>query len=292
MDNNIAIFILTHGRANNVLTYKTIKKTNYTGKIYFIVDDADEQIELYKKNFGADKVIVFNKLKVLKEIKFDLIDNVKNFRTIIFARNACFNIAKELGIRYFMQLDDDYTGFYYIKPERHKLKHIQITKFNEVLQIMLTFFKNTNFKSIAMAQGGDFLGGNKGGFLKSRKRKRKCMNSFLCDVQRPFKFIGRINEDVNTYVNGARNGSLFLTIPRLCLVQKQTQSNKGGMSGAYEDLGTYVKSYPTVMLSPSSVRIRLMGSKCRRIHHYVDPNTTYQEIIKLNIWKEKSQPMA
>lgn len=61
MRNDFAVFILTHGRADNVVTVPAIKKAGYTGKIYFIIDDEDDQAEEYKKNFGADQVIVFNK---------------------------------------------------------------------------------------------------------------------------------------------------------------------------------------------------------------------------------------
>ena len=61
MRNDFAVFILTHGRADNVVTVPAIKKAGYTGKIYFIIDDEDEQAEEYKKNFGADRVIIFDK---------------------------------------------------------------------------------------------------------------------------------------------------------------------------------------------------------------------------------------
>ena len=35
---NFAVFILTHGRPDNVKTIPTLKKCGYTGNIYFIVD--------------------------------------------------------------------------------------------------------------------------------------------------------------------------------------------------------------------------------------------------------------
>ena len=57
---NFAIFILSHGRANNVITLNTLKKCNYTGKKYIICDNEDEQIKLYKK-LEVDDVIVFDK---------------------------------------------------------------------------------------------------------------------------------------------------------------------------------------------------------------------------------------
>ena len=59
-NDNFAIFILSHMRAEKVITYKTLIKANYTGKIYIIIDNEDEQKNLYLKKFG-DKVIIFDK---------------------------------------------------------------------------------------------------------------------------------------------------------------------------------------------------------------------------------------
>ncbi|MGT3185593.1 hypothetical protein ACVSXV_23155, partial [Yersinia enterocolitica] len=80
---------------------------------------------------------------------------------------------------------------------------------------------------------------------------------------------GRINEDVNTYTTLGRRGELFMTIGAVQLLQKRTQSNSGGMTELYLDSGTYVKSFYSVMFSPSCVKISLMGSTHKRIHHKV-----------------------
>ena len=79
--------------------------------------------------------------------------------------------------------------------------------------------------------------------------------------------MGRVNEDVNTYTCLAAKGDLFLTVPNVAINQVQTQKGKGGMSEMYLDSGTYVKSFYSVMYSPSSVSIGEMGHKHRRIHH-------------------------
>ena len=43
----------------------------------------------------------------------------------------------------------------------------------------------------------------------------------------------------------------------------------GGMSGLYLDMGTYLKSFYSVMYSPQAVKIAQMGSGHTRIHHHV-----------------------
>jgi len=275
-NNDFAIFILTHHRADRVYTYKALKRTNYSGKIYIIIDDTDPEIEKYKENFGKDNVIIFNKKEIAKE--FDVMDNFDDYRAVVYARNASFGIAKDLGIKYFMLLDDDYSGFWYRYDKDLNFISKKIKNLNGVLDLMLDYYKSTNIKSIAMAQSGDFIGGDNG-FYKSPTRLRKCMNSFICSTERPFKFIGRINEDVNTFVNNAKFGDLFLTIPFITIDQKETQSNAGGLTEIYLNLGTYVKSFYTVMISPSSVTVAPMGSKHKRIHHKVSGKNTYPKII-------------
>ena len=40
-------FILTHGRADNVITYKAVRKAGYTGRIVLVLDNEDEQLDRY-----------------------------------------------------------------------------------------------------------------------------------------------------------------------------------------------------------------------------------------------------
>ena len=64
---DFAILIMSHGRANNVVTVDTIKKCGYTGKWYIVIDNEDNQAEDYIKNFGKEHIIVFDKIKAGNE---------------------------------------------------------------------------------------------------------------------------------------------------------------------------------------------------------------------------------
>ena len=59
-DKDFCIFILTHGRPDRVITYKTLLRQGYTGPIYIVVDNEDKTIDKYIKNFGAEFVKVFD----------------------------------------------------------------------------------------------------------------------------------------------------------------------------------------------------------------------------------------
>lgn len=275
---NFVAFILTHGRPDNVLTYDTLIKAGYTGPVVIVVDDTDKTLEGYKRKFG-DKVYVFNKREVAKT--FDTADNFDDMRTIVYARNACFDIARELGYRYFVQLDDDYNWYCHrFDGEQYfESRHVLIKSLDRVFGAMLDFLKATPTRTIAMAQGGDFIGGKQSSDAVLRL-KRKAMNSFICDVERPIGFLGRINEDVNTYTRRASTGDLFFSFTQVFLHQKQTQANSGGMTDVYLSSGTYVKSFYTVMYHPSSVTVEMMKSRSNpRLHHAVNWRNTTPKIL-------------
>ena len=278
---DFAIFILSHGRANNVKTIDTLKKCNYTGKIYIICDDEDEQLEDYKKIKGV-KVVVFNKAEEME--KTDTIDNFKKHKAVVYARNKCYDIARELKLTHFLVLDDDYTEFRFRKEVNGSLKTIYCRHLDELIEAVIEFLDKSNALTIALAQTGDFIGGV-GSRVFQEQLSRKAMNSFFCRTDRPFKFLGSINEDVNAYVLLGSMGRLFFTIAEATLDQTDTQQNTGGLTDIYLDLGTYIKSFYTVICSPSCVRVTSMGVNHRRIHHKIKWNNAVPKILNEK-WKK------
>ena len=271
---DFAVFILTHGRPDNVKTINTLNRCGYTGKVFFIVDNEDKSVDQYIANFGSDKVIVFD-----KKAMADAIDEGNNFderRTITHARNFCFEAAKQVGVKYFLQLDDDYTAFKF-RFENKLGYEAMIKSLNGVFDIMLDFYKSIPAKSIAFSQGGDHIGG-----FSVTKLKRKCMNSFFCSIDRPFQFIGAMNEDVNTYTTLGSRGKLFFTFTSLQLDQSATQSQSGGITDMYLKYGTYCKSFTTVIMQPSSVKVGMMRTTHARLHHSIKWENTVPCIISEN----------
>lgn len=265
MRDNFAVFILTHGRADNVKTFNTLKKQGYTGKIYIVIDDEDEQEELYRKNYG-DMVYKFCKQKYI-----DITDTMcgSEFRkVVVYARNACWDIAEELGLSHFCVLDDDYSLFdsrYILDGKLPSYKHKNL---DLVFEYFLDFLDVSNALTVCMAQAGDFIGGAKSGTFK-KGLLRKAMNVWFFRTDRRFKFMGRINEDTNAYVTYGQQGKLMFTVTGASVVQAMTQKQKGGLTDVYLNDGTYVKSFFSVMAAPSCVKVAQMGSANMRMHHNV-----------------------
>lgn len=265
-----AIFILCHGRPYYQETYKTLKRSGYTGKVVCILDNLDETKDEYIKTFGVDNVYIFNKVWVAETT--DAMNNFNDLRSPLYARNASFEIAKELGFDYFCVMDDDYSSFCHKQPQCERMSR----SLDDVCAWFIEYLINTPIKSLAFSQGGDHIGGYD---PYRRNYKRKCMNAWFCMTSRPFKFYGDLNDDVNTYVRNGICGDIFLTIYTYMLHQVQTQKIPGGIMESYLKYGTYVKSFYSVISSPSSVKITLMGEKSQRLHHKINWISTVPCII-------------
>ena len=268
---NFAVIILTHGRAEKVYTYNSLRKYGYTGNIYLMIDNEDKQQQEYK-NIYKDKVIVFDKQKAIDIT--DSADNFKKRNSVVYARNYVYTKAKEIGLKYILVLDDDYSGFYncFDNERNYITKNIKIKNLDGYINAMLKFLINSNSDCIAFSQGGDFIGGGNGTVSKLHikgKLSRKAMNAFFFDVDKPLFFGGRINEDVNMYITEGKIGKKIFTYARARLEQMDTQTNSGGLTEIYKDLGTYVKSFYSIIYNPSCVKLMMMGVKNKRIHHKI-----------------------
>lgn len=278
---DFCIFILTHGRPNLQKTYKTIVKEGCTYPIYFLIDNEDKTAPEYYKLYG-NSVVMFDKPE--ESLHCDSMDNFNDRRVILYARNACFEQAKKLGYKYFLELDDDYTYFGFRRPDE---KIVFVKHFNNCCDSMIDWLETSGSLSVAFFQAGDMIGGaTNSSFLEGFKRK--AMNTFFCSVDRPFKFSGRINEDVNAYTTLGSRGGLFLQTSGVIMNQTDTQESGGGMTDIYKLQGTYVKSFYTVMCMPSCVKISTIGTLHIRIHHHISWNNCVPKILPEEIKKART----
>lgn len=277
---NFCVFVLSHENPRHIVTLKALDYCGYTGDIYIVIDDMDSKLQEYIEVFGKDHVCIFSKEKIAQTMDEMDISGTRN--TVVYARNACFGFARELGYRYFIELDDDYKEFQFRYQDGDSLRLIYPVDLNSVFLEYVKFLNSSDkIYTVALGQNGDFIGGASGGSWQ-KQILRKAMNTFICDVNKPFTFNGRINEDVNTYCLEGSRGKIFFTYVPACINQIDTQQ-KGdvgsGMAEAYKGGGTYQKSFYTVMCCPSFVKINMMGDKYYRIHHNIKWNYAVPKII-------------
>lgn len=295
------VLILSHGRPTNVVTVNTLKRFGYTGAWFIVLDSFDPTIEEYKEAFGEDRIVVFNKDAYMTPDVTDAMDNFKFHKSIVYARQASPDIAEGLGYRYFAEFEDDYDSIRWRMNEEIEYSSKMLSDAHRTLDgvfdIMLDYLIETpQLTSICMAQSGDYIGGGGSRMIQEQSR-RKAMNSWIIDTQRPFDFSGTMNDDVNAYTTLATRGVLFLTTGFIALNQKTTQSNASGNTDMYKQFGTYAKAFYSVMGCPSGVKVsplfntsarKSVGPKTNnefRIHHQVEWKYVAPKILKPSVKK-------
>lgn len=278
-----AVMILCHGRAENTPTYVTLRNYGYSGRIIVVCDDEDKDLPNYQRIYP--EVEVFSKDYVATYM--DTMDNSNDRRCAVYARNACFDIAEKLGLKYFAEYDDDTVTHPYRWEENGVLYRSTGANLDAVFEAYLDFLDtNDNIYSVAFGQPGDFIGGV-GSRLHQKRYRRKTMNSWICKTERRFTFNGTMEDDFLTYSLLGSRGKIFITFDFIMIDQPETQQVKGGMTDLYIGSGTYQKSWYGVLCCPSFVKIGMMGDTHYRIHHNVDHEAAYPMIIsdkyKLNI---------
>lgn len=160
MRSDFAIFILSHGRANEMTTLNAILDAGYSGSWYIVVDDLDEQREEYIEKYG-EKVIVFDKKEWAE--KTDTVTVTGELRSVVFARNACYEIAEQLGLKYFAEFDDDLISFYIRYEQEGKLmSHRLQGHFDDMIDGLIDFQAQSGALSVGIASDGIFWGGATG----------------------------------------------------------------------------------------------------------------------------------
>ena len=275
--NDFCLFVISHQRPDDLPTLRQLDKHGYTGDLYIVVDDKDPDLDAYRERF-PDRLLVFSKDEV--EETFDRADNFDDQTSSSYPRMACWQFAEDLGYNWFMVFDDDYQWFgHRIGPDGEYSDGIPTRNMDAVIESFIEYMDEAApIASIAFSQGGDWIGGENTTHA-GVKTKRKAMNSFLCTPDRKWPMMGRLNEDVNSYVTQGRQGRVFLTVMPMFLVQERTQSKEGGMTEAYLEAGTYVKSFYTVMHCPSSVTVIEMGTANPRLHHRISWRHTVPKIL-------------
>lgn len=250
MGNNFAVFILSHGRANNIDTLKTLRRANYSGKWFIVVDNQDDMLGEYKREY-KNKVIVFDKEEWMN--KTDTVTNEKEFASPVFARNFISCYATENGYEYYLMIDDDIKSLNirYIKGE--KLKSTTLNNFNVwIEQVINMLSKNNHILCIGTGNAGSYIGGPKGKYSN---------RVYIGDFSQVALFHGRcefkgiFNEDENVCLLEANKGRVAMLDLNVSHASPKRKSNKGGLKEEYNKTNDYFIAMCSFIVHPSACRI-------------------------------------
>lgn len=271
---DFAVFILSHGRADTISTYRALRDGGYTGRTFVVIDNEDDQEDLYRQKFGDD-IIQFDKRDYLE--KTDLGDLDTDRRIGVFARNFIQDEAKRLGYKFHLQLDDDVHGFTYRFAQGKVLRALHCSHLDEVFSGMVEYMKETPITSLSFALSAYNMGGVDGSIKEGMTRKT--MTTFLMRADDLQYFHMRMNDDITTSLINGMRGKLYYSYLPIEVEGDKTQVKAGGMTDIYQKNGTYRKSFYSVMCCPSCVKVSTMGITEYRIHHEISWNNAVPKLL-------------
>ena len=297
------IFIISYKRADFCRrnTFRILNSFNHKAPVFIVCSDDDPTLEEYYRIYGKDNVIVFSKMDIQKRYRIDLSDcyhgKSNKWISTVWVRTAQFEIARQKGFEYFLTLDDDYLlfGTKIIIEDNGKKKLREINNpfrfidFDVVSEYMFRILDSQKFMScVSFAQNGDFMGGISHNFIQTYKFK--AMNFIYGTTKKMFRYIGRMNEDVNKYLVDNNIGKLSMMLTDISLKQVNTQKTSGGMTDIYKNFGTYMKSFYSVIHNPSAVKINALGgtSETYRIHHIINYDRSVPKILNERYCKNEN----
>ena len=253
---NFAIFIITYKRPDNQVSYDTLRNHNYTGKIYFVVDDSDPTIEELRKNFvekdSNSDILIFSKVEIAKITDTGMAKPYLNFS--VFPRNAAEEFAKELNLEYFAILEDDMKYFDIRILEDNTLKRYKVRDCDYMIEQLIEFMKSDDrIAMLSPAQTLMFF--NKNIYEESYMQKYREVATFIFRKTKiPVSWGLNMLEDVITSFKVSRMGYISTIIPELQSVCVRSYGKvPGGNSDTYNSTKHVDSIFPIVAFPDAMV---------------------------------------
>ena len=246
--NECAIFILSNGRPDKVKTYDYLK-ASFGGDVYILCDDQDETLPDYKDKFGS-KVIVFDKDEWVK--KSDPMDNFNSKKSVLYARNAVFEIANAMGYRYFAMADDDIKDLQFRYEQDGKLLAKPVSNLDKVIDYIVQLMNDTAISYFSFGTDKNFIGG-----VQNRNFQKKVIdkvyNFIICKSGQQHSYKGIMNEDEIHNVISLSTGVLLKSLTAIQIVMEPVgKGETGGNSETYKENGyySYTRNFYPIIACP------------------------------------------
>ena len=258
---DLVLFILSHKSPNKCETLDCLKKLNFKGKIYIIIDDEDDCIEEYKEKY-KDNLLIFHKQKYRDEVDMGFsISGMPTYAHSVFGRNAAEDFAKSMRLDHYIISDDDVYNFNFRLMKGKSLPCIQVKDINEPLLAYYEYMKEANLACVCPGTPNIYFGGIKAIQETGGLKRRAVTNFYLRNMNYDIKWSMSI-DDYSTSIRYGVIGYLFLPLYPLQVMVRPQYTQKGGkktggMASYYANTSSWTRSMPSFLACPSFVSIRL-----------------------------------
>lgn len=274
------IYIISKGRPR-CTTAKTLQRIKYPGEWFIVCGNNDETLDEYKKLWG-NKVLVFDWYDEIK--KTDTMDNF-GFENMpsgaVPVRNATMEISKRRGEKRHWQFDDDYTTFCVTRFRENGKPYNKTIKNGRVLENYMFHIARFGYET-SMVNVGFSLSSSSFPETFGRFQNRVFNAHNMPSEDHLFqRWRSRLNDDTVNALDVYRRGGVEMSFNFVSLDTKKTQTEAGGLTEFYKDVGTVRKTAYAILACPSVAKL---CTKFGRYHHDVKWSKIRPKIIR-DEWK-------
>ena len=244
------ILVISKGRPDNY-TGNYLKDIGYQYWAVVIEDDEEFKFEYYA-NFGENHVLEFNLRKYQDFDTYDIYGtSLPTGASPV--RNACINMAKELGLERFWNADDDISCFQVFKNTHVKKKVFNGEELYDYLNCYSKLAKTINAESVSPSNDS-FIVRDKTFLGKQMFSGSHFLN---LPANTKFKFENRGYDDVVHFFNIHRHGGIVLLFRNILVSLKDPPKDLKKNSGAGNLRKTYTKDIMCTALLLANPHSRL-----------------------------------
>ena len=268
---NFSIFITSHNSPYECKSWDSLMAAGYSGAMYIVIDDDDPLFDKYAR---FPNVLVFNKQEYVDKLDIGMSKENPQLASVLYARAAVEDFAKELKLNYFMVMDDDIYGFRYRYVKDNKLCSKPVENFDWLIYNYIEFMNKSNSICLSFANDGSFIGGASA--VDKILERRSCHTVFLRNVKKEFEWKFAVNEDYISSLLYANIGTLMFTLPFVQRNISGMNDRKEGMHDLYESTTEFQRAFYNVVACPWTCKVT--DYKDRYVVR-TDKKTAYQKIV-------------
>ena len=236
------IFIISHGRPW-CTTPSALLKAGYTGEWFIVADNLDDT---QYEDLYPNHVIRFDKPAYMAKV--DTVDNFGIVKSSLYARHACFDLARERHYDCFGLFDDDISGFSYRYTDCGVLRCACIRDIDTVFEAYCEFAMCSDAACVAFINENTLIGGISNRAVVDGYTYEP-FNTYIINTHRPqIPFTGSMEEDVSYVYMNNNVGNLCIAIMPVVYrmasmpwyVDDSGDLASGGCHDVYSHYGEYV----------------------------------------------------
>lgn len=274
----IDILIPSYHRPYNIKTAKYFLKKGWDSKkIHIVIDDeADDRVDYENETelLGCN-LHIFNMAEA--RARFDYVHRPSvSRRSAGQARNMFYDLVKDLGIDFYLVIDDDTTN-YQVRPYAVYTRSAKGEDLVNVFDAIKEFMLKRKIGVFGLSQTGDMFAVPYLNVLRN-----KVMNTTFINTKYIYRGERGIQDNDTSQFVGIMNEGYFTGSLASGLVLAQTASAKqdGGLTDLYRENKLLNKSLVTPIQFPTAIHAEKQQKNGGRLHHKINARYLYPKILK------------